>query len=68
MTLVKLLSASEIAVKSGATQGMWIDGYGVDWWIAASWILVGIVTWLYPDEFGSPTEKNLEELLICFRQ
>ena len=44
MTLVKRASANEIAVKSGATQGMWIDGYGVDWWIAASWILVGIVT------------------------
>ena len=56
MTLVKRASANEIALKSGATQGMWIDGYGVDWWIAASWILVGGV--LYPDEYGAATEKT----------
>ena len=44
MTLVKRASANEIAVKSEATQGTWIDGYGMGWWIAASWILVGMVT------------------------
>ena len=29
---------------SEAIQETWIDGHGMDWWITASWILVGIVT------------------------
>ena len=44
MTLVKRASASEIAVKSEAIQETWINGHGMDWWITASWIRVGIVT------------------------
>ena len=44
MTLVKRASANEIAMQSEAIQGTWTDGYGMDRWIAAYWILVGIVT------------------------
>ena len=43
MTLVKRTSASEVAVKSGVIQEMWIDGYETDWWMTTGWILIGIM-------------------------
>ena len=43
MTLVKRASASEVAVISGAIQGTWIDGYGIECWMATGWILFGFV-------------------------
>ena len=39
MTLVKRASVNETAMQ----QGTWTSGCGMDWWIAASWILVSIV-------------------------
>ena len=35
---------NDMDMKSEAIQETWIDGYGMDWWTAASWIQVGIVT------------------------
>ena len=31
-------------MQSEAIQGTWIDGYGTNCWIAATWILIGIMT------------------------
>ena len=44
MTQLKQAAASEIVVHSGAEHEMWIDGYRVDYWTAAVWITVVIVT------------------------
>ena len=61
MTLVKRASGSEIAVRREVIQETWIDGYGIDWWIEASWILV-LCMW-YPDKIGAAMEKILESYL-----
>ena len=44
MTLVKRASANDIAMQSEAIHGTWIDGYGTNWWTAATWMLIGIMT------------------------
>ena len=38
------IDTESISRASRAIQETWIDGYGMDQWIAASWILIGIVT------------------------
>ena len=44
MTVVRQAAASEIAVPSGAEHETWIDGYRADYWTAAGWITVVIMT------------------------
>ena len=44
MTLVRQAAASEIAVPSGAERETWIHGYRADYWTAAGWITVALVT------------------------
>ena len=48
MTLVRQAAANEIGVLSGAEFETWIDRYKADYWTAAGWITVVIMTCCIP--------------------